>query len=310
MDESNPFDQFHLGAHGDRHEQEFWPFLSDRFPSYEVLWRRLIVPLTRRIDLEGAGSANESIRLRPGVSLAYERASMCHYSVFYFLGRAVQRFSDGEVALEHPEDVLFLLDSVGDNFKHFLRAMNDLGADSGRKPFPASIDQFPRGFEPFPEISDYRDTFLHNAVIARGVGDGNVYVPKWHREKARSPLKRVERSWRAAQELRHEDLTSTEELLERLINEACHTLEWHWQQAIAVVASAPFQQKLLMTTGLKLTEDVVPSPPAWEGPTSTPTLGSNTNFVVPAASGTYVPPAPRGLQQRVVPERGGAQNDS
>ena len=135
MDESNPLDQFHLGAYGDRHEQEFWPLLSERFPSYEVLWQRLIVPLTRRIDPEHAGFANESIRLRLGIPLAYEHTSMCHYSVFYFLGRAVQRFSDGEVALEHLEDVLFLLDSVGDNFKHFLRAMNDLGADRGRKPF-------------------------------------------------------------------------------------------------------------------------------------------------------------------------------
>ena len=50
MDGLDRLDLFHLGEHGDRHEREFWPLLSKLFPSYEILWRRLIVPLTCRID--------------------------------------------------------------------------------------------------------------------------------------------------------------------------------------------------------------------------------------------------------------------
>jgi hypothetical protein len=125
-------DLFHLGEHGDRHERAFWPLLSKLFPSYEILWRRLIVPLTCRIDPNLAASPEQWIRLRPSIPPRYEQASMAHYSVFYFLGRAAKRCAEEKTALEYPEDVLFLLDSVGDNLKHFRRAMNDLAADCGR----------------------------------------------------------------------------------------------------------------------------------------------------------------------------------
>jgi hypothetical protein len=43
--------QFTLFSHSDRHEREFWPLLSKDFPLYEKLWQRLVVPLTRRVDL-------------------------------------------------------------------------------------------------------------------------------------------------------------------------------------------------------------------------------------------------------------------
>jgi hypothetical protein len=172
-------DRFDLGKHGDRHEREFWPLLYNRFPSYEILWRRLIVPLTGRVDPQAAGSPEKLIRLRADIPEKYEQTSMAHYSVFYFLGRAAKRFSEEESAQQYPEDVLFLLDSVGDNFNHFLRAIRNLGADCGCKLFDASIYQSPNRINPFREISDYRDTFLHNPVIGRGIGDGKTYIPKW-----------------------------------------------------------------------------------------------------------------------------------
>jgi len=65
MDGLDRLDQFNLGEHGDRHEREFWPLLAKLFPSYEVLWRRLIVPLTCRIDPKSAASPEQWIRLRP-----------------------------------------------------------------------------------------------------------------------------------------------------------------------------------------------------------------------------------------------------
>jgi hypothetical protein len=149
MDGLDRLDLFRLVAHGDRHEREFWPLLSNRFPSYELLWRRLIVPLTCRIDPKMAASPEQWIRLRPGIPDGYERTSMAHYSVFYFLGRAVKRCAEEKTVLEYPEDVLFLLDSVGDNLALFLQAMNRLGADCGSKVFNASVDQFPRGHSPW-----------------------------------------------------------------------------------------------------------------------------------------------------------------
>ena len=93
MDGLDRLDQFFLGTDGDRHERECWPLLSKRFPSYELLWRRLIVPLTGRVDPKMA-SPEQRIRLRPGISERYERTSMAHYSVFYFLGRAVKRYAE------------------------------------------------------------------------------------------------------------------------------------------------------------------------------------------------------------------------
>jgi hypothetical protein len=124
-------DQFDLALQGDRHEREFWPLLSKRFPSYQSLWRRLIVPLTCRVDPKTAGSPEQWIRLRPGVPDSYERASMAHYSVFHFLGRAVKRLTQEPTALEYPEDVFFLLDSAVDNFRSFMVVMDELGADCG-----------------------------------------------------------------------------------------------------------------------------------------------------------------------------------
>jgi hypothetical protein len=55
MEGLDRLDQFSLGAHGDRHEHIFRPLLSNRFPSYEILWRRLIVPLTGGLTAMGVG---------------------------------------------------------------------------------------------------------------------------------------------------------------------------------------------------------------------------------------------------------------
>lgn len=284
MDLLDLLDQFHLGLHGDRHEREFWPLLSKRFPSYESLWRRLVVPLTCRIEHNITPSSEQWIRLRHCIPEKYEKASMAHYSVFYFLGRAAKRFMQEEAALEYPEDVLFLLDSVGDNFKHFRGALNDLGADCGRTIFKASREEIP----PFKEISAYRDTFLHNTVIGRGVGVGKTYIPRWNADKSLSPLERAKGSWRAAEQLTLEDMITTGELLERLIEEVCCSLESAWQTALAVVTSAPFQQKMVKVTGLAeclpLRAPQVPS--EWVHPPGIVSgLGSNTTFAVPAASG-------------------------
>ena len=195
--------------------------------------------------------------------------------------------STEQTALEYPEDVLFLLDSVGDNCKRFLSVANRIGDDCGHKVFDASVAQFPKGFSPFKEISDYRDTLLHDAVMGRGVGIGKIYIPKWNIDKFTSPLERARRSWRDAERLPAANLVSTKDLLERLINETCCTLELLWQQGIRSVTSTAFQTKMSQVTRLVGHFPLKVQPPPPEGVPAASgvfvSVGSNTNFVVPTA---------------------------
>jgi hypothetical protein len=246
MADINQFRQSGLNLldHGDRSEREFWPLLADRFPSYEILWRNFIVPLTHRIDSQFVADPKKWIRLRTEIPVRYEQTAMAHYSVFYFLGRGVKRFSEEKAVLSHPEDVLFLLDSVGDNLKSFLSKMNDLGADCGCRVFDVDCSQFPKGFYPFDKISDYRDTLLHNAVIGRAIDVQQMFVPDWSPDKDKSPLERVKKSWRAAEQLKRDEWISTKKLLEGLIDDVCSTLERFWKQAIETVESMSFLSKM------------------------------------------------------------------
>jgi len=278
-----PIDSMTLQAHGDRHEQEFWPLLADRFPSYEVLWRILIVPLSRRVDSIRTHDPQEWIRFRTEVPENYVRVSMAHYSVFYYLGRAVKRFAQERTAREYPEDVLFLLDLVGDNLTRFRRVMNSIAGDCGLTAFDGPPDA--KSYSPFGEINDYRNVFLHYPVIGRGIGMGKIYVPKWNTDKSASPLERAKESWLAAEQLSLDELVATEDLLGRLIDEVCTRLEEFWRLSIGVVNHSSFQQKMhrviqlpdprvpnvrgLPETGL------VPSPSG-----SFSSLGSNTTFII------------------------------
>lgn len=233
MADINQFKQseFDVLNHGDRSEREFWPLLAHRFPSYEILWQQLIVSLTSRIDPQASGDCKKWIRVRADIPPAYEEVAMAHYSVFYFLGRAVKRIAEEESALNHPEDVLFLLDSVRDNLKLFLLKMNEIGADCGRRVFGTHCSQFPKGFYPFDKISAYRDILLHNAVIGRAIDVQRTFIPKWDPDINKSPLCRIKKSWRAAEELTRDEWISTKELFDELIQEVCLTLDPLWDCA-------------------------------------------------------------------------------
>ena len=153
--------------------------------------------------------------------------------------------------------------------------------------FDRRISQFPKGFDPFSEISDYRDTLLHDTVLGRGIGDEKTYIPKWNADKRASPLERTRRSWREAEQLSPDNRISTNELLERLISEVCGVLESLWRQAIAVVTSQPFERKMVSVTRLA---EYLPLVPVMYLPVSAASgsfsgLGSNTTFLVhPARS--------------------------
>jgi hypothetical protein len=240
------------------------------------------VPLTNRIDRRFADGQDEWIRFRSEIPEKYERTAMAHYSVFYFLGRAAKRIHDEKPALAYPEDVFFLLGTVGDNLERFMKAMNDLGSDCGCKIYDKRIDQFPKGFDPFKEISDYRNTLLHDTVLGRGIRIERTYIPKWNVKPSDSPLHRVRGSWAKAAQLPQDDRISTNDLMERLVSEVCNLLETLWKRAVTVVTSQPFEQKMVSVT--KLAEHLpldltipVPSVPSASG--TYRVLGSNTTHL-------------------------------
>lgn len=287
MDELAMVDVFDLRTQGDRHEREFWPLLCDRFPSYQTLWRRLVVPLTFRIDPSIPPDNPRWIRLRPEIpEEPYERLAMVHYSVFYFLGRAVQRLAALPM-IEYPEDILFLLDSAGDNCKCFMKSINDIAKDSTGGPiFPAaSIAQFTKTAPPFDEISAYRDVLLHNAVIGRAEDVEGTYLPRWNRNSGQSPLARAKTSWRAAARLSGDDRISTRALLDRLTNEACVVLERYWQTVVTATQRGGFRSKILSVSQLKnylplRATDIMP--PAASGSYITSTITPKNMAVTPA----------------------------
>jgi hypothetical protein len=229
--------QFTLLSNGDRHEKELWPLLSKDFPLYEKLWQRLVVPLTRRVDPSVSITSNERNRLRKEISQREECIVMAHYSVFFFVGRAVRRLANDEAAIENPEDVFFLLDSAGDNLKRFCLALNEFAKDWGGQIFEPKVANFPKGFKPFEEIEAYRDALLHNAVLGRGIDVKKVFLPKWHPRPPISPLERVAASWSKAEQLKKEDLIDTKVLFDRLLRELFELLDKLWSAALLALDS-------------------------------------------------------------------------
>jgi len=221
-------DSIDLAIYGDGNERVMWELLRDRFPSYEVLWRWLIVPLTNRVDPHFTGRREDLIRFRKDIpkESEFEWMAMCHYSVFYFLARAVKRLRDDPESLAHPEDVFFLLHSVGDNFEEFRKALYKFSSYCGRTISDAVAPQYPKGFPVFHEISDYRNVLLHNPVIVRGKVEGKTLIPGWH------VLESSRKSWRVALELSETDLISTKDLFDRLLGELFNELEIYWKRII------------------------------------------------------------------------------
>jgi hypothetical protein len=251
--------------------------LSKDFPLYEKLWQRLVVPMTRRVDPSVSIASNERNRLREEVSLLYERIAMAHYSVFYFVGRAVRRLANDEDAMENPEDVFFLLDSAGDNLKRFSLALNEFAKDWGGQIFEPKVANFPKGFKPFEEIEAYRDALLHNSVLGRGVNVKKVFLPKWHPRPPISPLERVAASWRKAEQLRQEELIDTKTLFDRLLRELFQLLDKLWSTALYALDSPAAVAKM---TRVFCISDSDISSVDFSGSTANPLSASGT-WVIP-----------------------------
>jgi hypothetical protein len=230
-------DKFNLIFHGDRREQEWGSVVLQRFPAYETLWRRYVVPLTNRIDpdFSFSGDRDTWIRLRDNVRSACEKMAMHNYSVFYYLARATKRIHSGQG--EFPEDIFSLLDACGDNALAFCKAMRAILNDFG-----ASVDFLPRQKNELcsiselskdkplrgglVEVQEYRDTILHNPVLGRGIQVSREFLPK------REFLQKVQLSWTEAARLKPEQLIDSEQLFSRLLDETAMFLQETWGSVI------------------------------------------------------------------------------
>ena len=130
-----------MDDHGDHHESQRWSAVKGRFPNYEIFWRRYIVPLTNRIDPAIQQGDPRWIRLRPIVPERFEKLAVCHYSVFYYLSRAVQRTIEVS-AQDQPvfvDDVVYLYETCMENVHYFFGAVRDVGKD-----FNVQVDYLPK----------------------------------------------------------------------------------------------------------------------------------------------------------------------
>jgi hypothetical protein len=270
--------RFDLSIHGDRHERDFWPLLSNRFPSYELLWRQFVVPRTHRVDPTVLINDEAWIRLRDDVSAKDEQIAMAHYSVFYFTGRAVKRLSvEEDHSLEHPEDIFFLLNAASESLNKFLSGIEDLAKDQDRTVLPKNFIRFPKGFVPFEEVEAYRNALLHNAVLGRAANIKKTFLPRWDLDQRKSPLNRSEKSWRAAASVQPGELIETKLLFENLLKELFLQLEHHWQKALSILSTGAPARKIESMIDIASW-----TPPALQ------LLGSTT--VPVAASGWFSPP--------------------
>jgi hypothetical protein len=168
-------DDFLLERDGDHWEQELWPVVKKEFPNYEILWRRLVVPLTNRATGEVDRDDSRWKRLRDDLPAGLEAAVIAHYSAFYFAARATRAISGNPAVL--IEDAIHLLDACCENTVAFYRLFRGIARASGlRDDFPAK--QFPRGYPAlFQSIDKYRNAVLRNPVLGRRVQDGRGHLP-------------------------------------------------------------------------------------------------------------------------------------
>jgi len=103
-----------LGNDGDDSEKEYWPVIAHRFPNYERFWHRLVVPMTKRIEIP-LNSPGRHER-REGIADDLWRVSYLNYSAFLHLAYAFDHLP------------LPLKSSFGDFYRH-LGSVCDLAED-------------------------------------------------------------------------------------------------------------------------------------------------------------------------------------
>ena len=107
----------HFANDGDIYEKSYWIFLKERFPNCEKFWKKFVVPLTKRIELE-TKNTNERIRPREGVSEDIKDIAAFHYSMFLNLIYSYNHLQ--EFRLSSFEDFYIHLASACDLAEEFL----------------------------------------------------------------------------------------------------------------------------------------------------------------------------------------------
>lgn len=248
MADYDGLEKYSLALHGDRWEREWWGLAKDDFPAYEVFWRRYVVPLTNRVCGPTVPEP-QWIRIRFDISSTLEEMTMFHYSVFYFLARAVDRTTKQPI---FPEDVFALLCASGENALAFFREIGKILRDFGRKPpeFPSQMNQL----GPFEEVEKYRNVLLHNPVLGHALERGSAMLPK------PEMLDKVKCSWRAVAALNPSDFVDSHQLYARLISEIGEFLEVKWRQIISALDALRDTEKFKKKWRLEKLLPVSPPP--------------------------------------------------
>ncbi len=242
---------FTLENDGDRHEQERWKLVRDRFPKYEIFWQLYIVPLTNRTTMADQGAS--WIRLRPDVPAEWAKLAICHYSVFYYLSRAAQRRLEYSTSNHdnpiHPEDVIYLLQTCCENVTYFFDAVTALSVRAARYiPAQAIKDRV------FCQISAYRNLLLHNPVLGRGESDGETLLPRLPDDHINSLVNKLKFSWSAIREFAPEDLVPARALLKGLEDDLAKYLNDQWEPLIRELSNEDMHSKFPRFFGPPLTQ--------------------------------------------------------
>lgn len=125
----------HLADDGDGNERRYWAALHETFPNYERFWQRLVVPMTKRIELPRNSPARHERRnlLADDVWLV----SYLNYSLFLHLAYASDHRA---LPLESSfGDFYTHLGSVCDLAEDFLLAVHLLVSECRNLPVPVLL---------------------------------------------------------------------------------------------------------------------------------------------------------------------------
>jgi len=240
MTANEKLERFNLKDHGDRHENERWGLIRDRFDNYEVFWRLYVVPLTNRV-LGPADVDNRSwIRIRRDIPSKWQKLALCHYSVFNRLSRAVElRLEQARTPPDkptHPEEVIALLQTCCENVKDFYDAVRDIAGGTVQHLPRRLLNDFPLVFR---KIDVYRNLLIHNPVLGRGERDGETLWPKLPEQPKfwAAWQNKFRFSWTAVEDLAPEDLVPVRTLLQTLEDELAASLNETWGRILTSLAS-------------------------------------------------------------------------
>ena len=161
---------------------------------------------------------------------------MAHYSVFYWVGRGLEKLEQTEDS--YPEDVLFLFDSALDCLDIFIADVRRVAKDSGQKLKSIPSGTVSKSAQAFRTVRAYRNTILHSPVLGRRIAlDGTFIVKEDH-------LRRAKESWMHAASLPADAFVRVPTLLSEVAGAFLAALEQIWSRLTFELLESPaFVQK-------------------------------------------------------------------